>query len=84
MFEMDDRLFDTSSDRSPRLLTPFMAMRVLYPFASSIGLRSSRWMFSMRARRYISASSTSFTMTGTLSRPALFDAWYLLSPAMIS
>ena len=54
------------------------------PCASSSGLRSSRWMFSISDIAAAASSGTSRTSTGTLSRPARRAARKRLSPAMIS
>src|SRR5579883_2618326 len=48
-----------------------------------MGLRSSRWIFSIRASSSISRGVTSFTTTGTSLRPARRAARQRRSPAMI-
>ncbi|MNY47243.1 hypothetical protein D3C86_1824970 [compost metagenome] len=52
--------------------------------ASSIGLRSSRWMFSISAMAIAASSLTSRTSAGMRSRPASWLARQRRSPAMIS
>mmetsp|Transcript_41613 Transcript_41613/g.97774 ORF Transcript_41613/g.97774 Transcript_41613/m.97774 type:complete len:208 (-) Transcript_41613:1874-2497(-) len=54
------------------------------PWASSSGLRSSRWMFSISAIAAADSSGTSLTSTGTSRRPASLAARNRRSPAMIS
>jgi hypothetical protein len=54
------------------------------PCASSNGLRSSRWMFSISAIAAAAWSGTSRTSTGTSSSPAMRAARVRRSPAMIS
>jgi hypothetical protein len=51
-----------------------------YAFASSMILRSSRWMFSISASSSTCSSSSSSTMAGMVSNPASFEALYLRSP----
>ena len=60
------------------------SIRRLYAIASSIGFRSSRWMFSIREISTISWSVNSFTTTGTSLSPAILAALQRRSPAMIS
>ena len=52
--------------------------------ASSSGLRSSRWMFSINAIASAASSPTGFTTTGTSASPAIWAARKRRSPAMIS
>jgi len=52
--------------------------------ASSSGLRSSRWIFSISAMAMTVRSSSSRTTTGTWARPASWAARQRRSPATIS
>src|SRR5574343_1902012 len=63
---------------------PNSRIRRCRPCASSSGLRSSRWMFSISAIAAAASLGTSRTSTGTLSRPASLLARKRRSPAMIS
>ena len=63
---------------------PNRSIRRCRPCASSSGLRSSRWMFSISAITAAASSGTSLTSTGTSSSPASLAARTRRSPAMIS
>ena len=52
--------------------------------ASSMGFRSSLWIFSIRAMAMAASSGTSRTIVGMLCRPASWVARQRRSPAMIS
>ena len=56
----------------------------MYDTASSIGVKSSLWTFSIRATSALSLSSSDVTIAGTLVFSANRQALYLLSPAMIT
>src|SRR5579859_2558303 len=62
---------------------PYSSMRAWYARASSMGLRSARWIFSMRASSSISCGVASFKTTGTFFSPARCAARQRRSPAMI-
>ena len=65
--------FSPSSSRSCRNASP-----------SSMGFRSSRWMFSMSASLSRSASSESLRTTGTVASPASLAARSRRSPVTTS
>ena len=60
------------------------SISLLYPCASSMGLRSSLWTFSTIANSNDFKSSASTSTIGTSCRPAFWAACHLLSPAIIS
>jgi hypothetical protein len=63
---------------------PNSSIRRWTPIASSSGLRSSRWMFSISDIASAASSGISRTSTGTSVRPAICAARQRRSPAMIS
>ena len=77
------RLFETLSAISS-CLRENSSRSLLYACASSIGFKSSLWMFSIREISTTSSSENSLTITGISFNPAIFAARHLRSPAMIS
>ena len=80
----DPPLPDLLRDLLLRELVQFLPWRRAYPSASSIGLRSARWRFSMSASSSTSRLLASRTMTGSVSSPASPEARQRRSPAMSS
>ena len=82
-FETAGRDRPTASATS-RWVIENSSMRRATPRASSSGVRSSRWMFSMIAMLSAASSATSRTTAGTVSSPAAWAARQRRSPATSS